>query len=122
MTRRSKIWLAVDAIFIVANVVGGISAIANGEVRHAGGHLVLVALGVAVAWLFAPKDAVDIASTADLTDSLTRLQHSLDAVAVEVERIGEGQRYVTHLMNEDAVSPVSESPPPGRVSSERPEQ
>ena len=31
---------------------------------------------------------------------LDRLTHALDAVAVEVERIGEGQRFVTQLLAE----------------------
>jgi hypothetical protein len=99
MTRRSKIWLAADALFILGNIVGGIVAAAQGEVRHASSHLILVAIGVAVAWVIAPKSSPTYVaeSSTELSDGLTRLQQSLDAVAVEVERIGEGQRYVTHL-------------------------
>jgi hypothetical protein len=55
MTRRTKIWLAADALFILGNIAGGIMAIAQGEYRHASSHLILVAIGVAVAWVIAPK-------------------------------------------------------------------
>jgi hypothetical protein len=33
----------------------------------------------------------------ELTERLTRLEQAVDAVAVELERVGEGQRYVTNL-------------------------
>jgi hypothetical protein len=34
---------------------------------------------------------------AELSERLTRLEQAVDAVAVELERVGEGQRYVTNL-------------------------
>lgn len=34
----------------------------------------------------------------DLDAALTRLEVALDAIAVEVERIGEGQRYLTRML------------------------
>jgi hypothetical protein len=33
----------------------------------------------------------------ELSERLTRLEQAVDAVAVELERVGEGQRYVTNL-------------------------
>jgi hypothetical protein len=114
MTRRSRIWLAADGLFILGNIAGGIAAVANGEFRHAGNHLILALIGAAVAWFLAPRvQPVESAEpSTELSDGLTRLQQSLDAVAIEVERIGEGQRYVTRLMNEhDAVSRAADSPP-----------
>jgi hypothetical protein len=38
----------------------------------------------------------------DVSDRLERMEHGIDAVAVEVERIGEGQRFVTQLMSDRA--------------------
>ena len=35
-----------------------------------------------------------------LTDRLNRLEQAVDAVAVELERVGEGQRYVTKVFAE----------------------
>lgn len=37
---------------------------------------------------------------AELTDRLNRLEQAVDAVAVELERVGEGQRYVTKVFAE----------------------
>lgn len=38
----------------------------------------------------------------ELTSRLERMEQSLDAVAVEVERISEGQRFTTKLLSENA--------------------
>jgi hypothetical protein len=37
----------------------------------------------------------------ELADRLNRVDQSLDAIALEVERIGEGQRFVTRVMTEN---------------------
>ncbi|MDH5233357.1 MAG: hypothetical protein OEW77_00255 [Gemmatimonadota bacterium] len=52
---------------------------------------------------------------AEITDRLGAMERAIDAVAVEVERIGEGQRFVTHLLSatrggERAALPVAEMP------------
>lgn len=41
---------------------------------------------------------------AELTDRLGSLERSVDSVALEVERIGEGQRFVTQLLAERAAT------------------
>lgn len=41
-----------------------------------------------------------VALPAELGERLTRLEQAMDAIAVEVERVGEGQRYVTRLMQD----------------------
>jgi hypothetical protein len=38
----------------------------------------------------------------DVAERLERMEHGIDAVALEVERIGEGQRFVTQLMSDRA--------------------
>jgi hypothetical protein len=38
----------------------------------------------------------------EVSDRLARIEQSIEAVAVEVERIGEGQRFVTQLMSDRA--------------------
>jgi hypothetical protein len=38
----------------------------------------------------------------DVADRLERMEQGIDAVAVELERIGEGQRFVTQLMSDRA--------------------
>jgi hypothetical protein len=48
----------------------------------------------------APKAAVVDRAT---HDRLEQLQQSMDAIAIEVERISEGQRFVTRVMNERGI-------------------
>ena len=40
----------------------------------------------------------------DVTARLERIEHAIDAMAVEVERIAEGQRFTTKLLSERASS------------------
>ena len=37
-----------------------------------------------------------------LEERITRIEQAVDAIAVEVERVGEGQRFVTKLLSEGA--------------------
>lgn len=41
----------------------------------------------------------------DLGARLERMEHAIDSVAVEVERISEGQRFTTRLLTERAAAP-----------------
>lgn len=41
-----------------------------------------------------------VASAGYDSDALARLQSSVDAIAIEVERISEGQRFTTKLLSE----------------------
>ncbi len=38
---------------------------------------------------------------------LARVERAIESIAIEVERIGEGQRYVTKLLNESAKAPTA---------------
>jgi hypothetical protein len=38
----------------------------------------------------------------DESERLARVERAIEAVALEVERIGEGQRYLTHVLGERA--------------------
>jgi len=44
--------------------------------------------------------AVSTELPAELSDRLGRMEQAIDAVAVELERVGEGQRYVTKVFSE----------------------
>ena len=48
------------------------------------------------------------ASGADLSPKIQQLQESVDAMAIELERISEGQRFTTRLMSERAAPPAAE--------------
>jgi hypothetical protein len=47
-----------------------------------------------------------VALPADLTERLSRMEAGIDATAVEVERISEGQRFTTRLLSERPVEEV----------------
>ena len=64
--------------------------------------IVLLPLSIALARRIWRRGVATVTSLpAELTDRLTRLEQGVDAVAVEVERIGEGQRYMARMMGED---------------------
>src|SRR5207237_6651759 len=106
MTRRSKLWAIGAALFTIINVGGAGYAIAMGETMHAATHAVLLVLGFAAysAWRLTPR-----AQRRDLKEPdprLEYLQQSVDAMALEVERIGEAQRFSDKLRAEqDKISP-----------------
>jgi hypothetical protein len=97
MIGRSRMWQAVVGLFIVINVAGAAFAIAMGEPMHALAHAVLLLIGY-VGWLVAPwrrpKNLPQDRPPAQLADErIEYLQQSVDAVALEVERLGESQRF-----------------------------
>lgn len=64
--------------------------------------VVLLPLSIAMARrIWRRGSAVITQLPAELSERLTRLEQGMDAVAVEVERIGEGQRYMARVMGED---------------------
>jgi hypothetical protein len=144
MTRRSKIWLVVAVLFNLVNLGGAVIAALQGEVLHACGHVLLLIPGVYVMRrVLATRNAgstsrrsesVMSAQSGELPDRLTRLEQSIDAVAIEVERVGEGQRFMTQVFAEGGIprapgqvpaEPIDieakEPPRTGRPSPESPE-
>jgi hypothetical protein len=96
MIRRSRLWPAVVALFIFINVAGAAFAIAMGQSMHALAHAALLLVGY-VGWLVAPwrrREEPAPAPSPQLSDDrIEYLQQSVDAVALEVERLGEAQRF-----------------------------
>jgi hypothetical protein len=109
MISRSSIWTAVAAIFTVVNAAGAVMAAIQVEAIHTGVHVLLSFVGAYFVWRLAPRRSYSHAAREvehrpsaavpstppDLTNRLTHLEHAVDAVAIEVERIGEGQRFIT---------------------------
>jgi hypothetical protein len=103
----------VAAGFTVVNVLGAGYAIAMGEALHAGGHVALSVIGAMVmAWMLPGRMTPSPTPLAE--DRLQRLQQSVDAIALEVERIGESQRYTAKL---DAERAKALQPRPGQDAS-----
>jgi hypothetical protein len=109
--RRSIGWLVGAVLFLVVNLGGALMAAAQGELLHAGIHAGLLLPGAYLLWWLARRrhalgtwrqgESVIHALPGDLVDRLTHLEQSLDAVAIEVERIGEGQRFMTRVFTEN---------------------
>jgi hypothetical protein len=64
---------------------------------------VLLPLSIAYARRIWKRGApvVNTAFPPELSERLDRLDQSMDSIAIEVERIGEGQRFVTRVMSEN---------------------
>ena len=102
MTRRSKIWWWAAGLYAFINVGGLAFAWAEGEEMHAMLHLFLLLLGVAgyVGWRLARRGAPQDVPQAQLAAEQQRLeylQQSVDAMALELERVGEAQRFADKL-------------------------
>jgi hypothetical protein len=79
-------------------------------------------LGLIRIWLgHRERRAARLAAQTTVTDrdrlaaEIQDLHASLDAVAVEVERLGEGQRYLTRVLAEPPAMPPGRVPTPPRV-------
>jgi hypothetical protein len=118
MILRSRWWNAALAVFILVNVAGAGFALAMGEQRHAITHLWLFAAGLAAYGVLRffqrgrqQPVLTDRSGTLPAEQRLDYLQQSVDAIALEVERLGETQRYRDKLRSEQ-----SEAPPPKKPS------
>ena len=58
------------------------------------------------------KTAVTVSLTPDLDRRLDAIDRTLESTALEVERIGEGQRFVTQLLANRAVQETAKALPP----------
>lgn len=109
MIRRSRIWQAAAAVFVFINAAGAGWAIAEEDPMHAVTHLALLVAGY-LAWQLIPwgrRQTVPIEPVDERR--IEYLQQSVDAIALEVERIGEKQRFSDKLRVERG-----EVPPPKR--------
>ena len=61
-----------------------------------------IAIGMTIRMLRRTPLAINPPIPKDMVDRLDRMEQGIEAVAVEVERIGEGQRFVTQLMSDRA--------------------
>ncbi len=100
MTRRIKLWLAAATLFTVGNVASAVYAAFVSEPLHAASHVALTLLGLYWAWRLVSHAGVAPAVARLADGRLEELQLSVDAVALEVERIGEAQRFSDKLQAE----------------------
>ncbi|MGH7602429.1 MAG: hypothetical protein ACRENK_00370 [Gemmatimonadaceae bacterium] len=108
MNRPSKIWGWAAAIFAIVNLLGAIYAAAMGERAHADMHLVLLLIGAVgyLAWRALSRGRKNGPAVSEADPRLDYLQQSVDAVALEVERLGEAQRAREKLQREQIPPPA----------------
>jgi hypothetical protein len=97
----------VAAVFAVINVGGAVFAAVSGEWMHAAGHVVLLGATYVVWRSVSRTRRIDLPQAHPAEERLDHLQESLDAIALDVERIGEAQRYAVKVVAER----VRKSPP-----------
>jgi uncharacterized protein HemX len=110
MARRYTLWRLGAALYFFINAGGAIWAAANGEVMHAGAHvaLLLVGAGVYAVWRTRPQpQQEDLRAVAEANERVEHLEQALNSIALNVERIGEAQRYERKILEER----VEVSPP-----------
>jgi hypothetical protein len=103
MTRGRQAWLVSAVLFTLVNAVAAGFAAAGSEAMHAGAHFVGMFLGTYAVWRLARRSAAERSPTGGQTENrLEQLQQSVDVVALEVERLGEAQRFNAKLEAERA--------------------
>ena len=112
---KHRAWIAVAWLLSLGNLGAVWFAARPAEPWHATIHALLAVLfglgAQRLALRRGPTAVADVMTRQELEARFARLDphqvaQALDAIAVEVERIGEGQRYVTKLLTErDARSP-----------------
>jgi hypothetical protein len=106
-----RFWRSALVIFALVNVGGGIYAAVTGEMMHAGVHFALLAVTFGLWEATIPKPRqLDVSTATTIDPQLEHLQQSLDSIALEVERIGEAQRYITKLGQERVEAPLIDKP------------
>lgn len=115
MISRSRVWLAAAVVFTLVNLGGAGFAAVMGDPFHLATHAVLLLPGIYLVRRFAGRDARSVgrggeagipAGSPELGDRLSRLEQAIDTVAIEVGRMGDGQRLMTRFVTETTPSQV----------------
>jgi hypothetical protein len=108
MTLRAKFGWTIAALSVIVNGGGAVFALRDHEWMHGGSHVALFALTLYLIAIFRPRARRAVDESAWAGDESLRpashgdvrmeqLQQSVDAIAIEVERIGEQQRFDAKL-------------------------
>lgn len=68
---------------------------------------------IVLTWLRRPRGAP--ALPPEIVERLDRIERAVDVTALEVERIGEGQRFLTRALGERSVAESPRVEPAGRI-------
>jgi hypothetical protein len=129
---RHRAWIPIAWLLCLANVVATWFAAQPAEPWHATTHAALAVLfGLGAQRLAARQRALkhgdggaerpsDVTALREelaalqqaQSETLKRVEQAVDAVAIELERIGEGQRFLTKVLADPSRSLESSAPPP----------
>jgi len=100
--RRRKLWVTGMWLFTLLNVGGAIFAARAAEPLHAAAHLALSMLGAFILLRLRQRPQMQQSAQVgrEFGQQLDHLEQSVDAVALEVERLGEAQRYTAKIAAE----------------------
>ncbi|HEU4996897.1 MAG TPA: hypothetical protein VFT29_18900 [Gemmatimonadaceae bacterium] len=123
---KHRAWIPIAWLLSLANLGSVWFAARPAETWHATGHALLVVLfGLGAQHLMVRRRALLRAEPVLEGDRTKHIEQAIDAIAIELERVGEGQRYVTRLLAERGLeldrssqsrqpaSVASRVPPPG---------
>jgi hypothetical protein len=108
MARSSRFWRIGAAVYFFINAGGAVFAAAQGETMHAFAHIALLVVGVGVYGLLRLKsDPVEQETVAaeQANQRISHLEQSLNSIALNVERIGEAQRFEKKILEERSEIP-----------------
>ena len=83
---------------------------------------IVLAIGVPLARAYSRRMDAESRSPrlpTEISERLERMEHALDSVALEVERISEGQRFTTKLLSEGRVAESRQIQPGGKSAQDR---
>ena len=79
---------------------------------------VMVTMGavtkVIITWIKRPRPHRELPS--DVAERLERIERAVESTAIEVERIGEGQRFLTRALGDRSAVETARKDPGGRVT------
>ena len=113
---KHRAWIPISWLLSVANVGAVWFAALPGETWHATAHALAAALfAVGAERLMARRRVSSGGGELTIGDErMNRLEEAIESIALEVERVGEGQRFVTKLLAEPDRSMASRDPVPVR--------
>lgn len=108
---KHRAWIPIAWLLSLGNLVAVWFAAQPAEPWHASAHaLAALLFGVGAQRLMARQRALSRGAAPVIGDDrMTRLEQAIDSIAVEMERVGEGQRFVTKLMGERSREPEPSS-------------
>ncbi len=82
---------------------------------------IICAIGIPLARAYSRRmdaEARNPRLPSEVTERLERMEQALDSIAVEIERITEGQRFTTKLLSEGRGAAENRQIPPGGASAQ----